>query len=184
MRITDLLSDIRYIFMMHEDIWKLFSSTIEYFKRRGVLFICANDKGDQTQLYLAPRGRMLWELLGINTILLDLYREDLWLDEDVYDLTGTLRLSVDERLVEEMNLIQSYASEEIKILGNLKTKQAKMMYRNCFGSDTIAKHLFGGVRNSIMKVYQDRRPEVIATKLTETFGLVERAKKELERVHD
>lgn len=136
----------------HDDeIVKSVDRVIEYFIKHNVL---RRSIENDEYLLLSPRGVELWEMLQSDSVLLEMYREDHFLDTKL-DIDWTSSYEFME--CNSQNLIFLQLLIYLKVLLN-KEKELKKaaikndkleFYYSCFGRRQITKHLLEGVLKSI-----------------------------------
>ena len=143
--------------------WKdKLNEAISFLFQKGILFRSLYDieieNPDQIQrayhdtfkLYLAPRGSKLYSLLENNSVLLEIYRDDIEVDLPKND-TITSYLSTFEKfnyIIQLLDVLFTIEKQNIaQSLWNLET------YLEDIGNEFITQHLLSGVVNNIQAYY-------------------------------
>ena len=104
------------------------------------------------KLYISPRGKFLYNLFSQNALLLELYRDSIYVDLDEND-----RLTVDMRTFEVMRYLISYISKlfeyEKRNLGDAFFNLRK--YQEYFGCELLISPLLEGVIKNIKSYYKN-----------------------------
>lgn len=114
----------------------------------------APDSIGQKEIYLAPKGVEIWNMLASDSVLLEMYKEDHFLDASD---TSILWVSSYDCMKTNQSLIFTQAVIYIGILLQKERQYREMSiqcgtldyYYNCFGRKTISKHLLDGLMKSI-----------------------------------
>lgn len=108
-----------------------------------------------SKIYLSPRGFAIWKMFSSDSVLLEMYREDMNIDDSYADEKGrnfSFLASCEQAQVqtfeELLKLIKYYCIEEWKF--RKKYREGKTAeYDRLFSSDPVVKMIFQGVNNSI-----------------------------------
>jgi len=157
--ITELYTKLPKIFTFKENIIKdIFFKSIKYLISRKVLFISINDSGENTKLFLSPRGKILWELFASNNVLVELYHDDMWIESSDFDVSPSQKINIDNRFIEGIKIANLVGSNEMEIVNNLMSHESRKLYLECFGKESIVEHIARGISLSIIKYY-DKKPD-------------------------
>ena len=163
----DLLNDIGHIFDENSKEYKYFITCIEYLYRIKVLRKSINEadkiealqKGniqyrgnklkENSMLYLSTRGRELWKMLADSSVLLEMYREDVYRDygEKGYYNEDPGWLLIDENkkytdvIFDLMKYIEYIYSEEMKLYQITIKNDTNSDFFSAFYSDNIDEFL-------------------------------------------
>lgn len=176
-----IITDFGHIF--GKDIEKHVIEVINYFCKRGVLFHGINHGGNNA-LYLSSKGQEIWDMFSTDSVLMELYREDLprefkensnysWLSS--YDLTknyNQVGIFIDLYIILEELLI-----EEKKMFRVATTNHATQKYFSMFGNTSLIDYLKSGIQKSIEYSGNSGVPclikanELLNTHINELFGV-------------
>ena len=106
-------------------------------------------------LYLSSRGLRLWQFLAESSLLLELYRDDLYIRT-----SHANKLTVDlgplhNRLLDIYEMLGDWLREERKII----ISSDAIEYKEYFGNSLIVRHLLEGVLKTIKTFYQEKDDE-------------------------
>lgn len=106
-------------------------------------------------LYLTSRGEEIWHLFKSDSVLLEMYREDYFFDEedDACDFTSSFQLMNTvgqyEIFIQLFLYIDLLIEKEKELHRKVKSNGTLGEYYSCFGSKIQAKRLLEGVLKSI-----------------------------------
>lgn len=112
--------------------------------------------GSENLLYITSRGTQLWDMLRSDSVLLELYREDMYMDESLL-VEGNEKSSYD-LMIEGMqgrlfsfllDIIENVFKSELKFYSTACVKGKSAEYREAFGKQPISLVLLEGVTKSI-----------------------------------
>lgn len=118
--------------------------------------------GPDCSLYLQPRGRLLWQLLGENSILLQCYRDSCFLDEDFvwdgqrapYNDVATLRLPLEIVPEQLLWMIRQFWKGEESEMNIISGKSYYSEFKEIFGSQLITERLLASLESSVSRFYK------------------------------
>ena len=133
--------------------------------------------GSENQLYITSRGTQLWDMLRSDSVLLELCREDMYMNES--SLTDGNERSSYDLMIEGMqgklfsfllDIIMDIFNMELKYYSTACTKGKRDEYREAFGKQPISLVLLEGVTKSIQysgwNAILKRRNDMEATMLS------------------
>lgn len=140
---------------------------IEYLTIQEILLVSSVDDGSGNYIYLSPKGEILWKLIGDNTILLELFRDDMWLNSDKHTKKSIRKATLDTKFYEVINLARGMISEEKSIIDDLVEAGSISVYQDLFGDVLASSHIANGVLESLSRFYNSNdnnhvKPESIA----------------------
>lgn len=120
-------------------------------KQSLIEFLPTTDKEiSKKQFALLPRFKTLWRLLESNSLLLDVWREDIWLPiEHGFIFKPTDKMTMLELFKDKLNYIRLILSQEQKLILSCNRRQLIDLYINCFGYELISHVLLTSVKKSI-----------------------------------
>lgn len=173
----ELLSDIKQIFGENGEKYKNFIICIDYLYKIKVLrkSIVEADKVEDLQdgsiqkgdklktssmLYLSPRGRELWKMLSDSSVLLEMYREDVYRDyrENYNEDPGWLLIDKNKKysdvIFDLMKYIEYIYSQEMALYhATLSQRTENKFFTDFYFDDTndflMAQHLINGLVSSV-----------------------------------
>jgi hypothetical protein len=163
--ISDIERDICNLLSFIPNIKKSVEMSIRYLFDKEVLRKSIDDEDkeqtvenpgvitSESKLYLSLKGIELWDMLGSDSVLLEMYREDIYretessITDSSYDLMSVGRQR--DIFKDLLYLIEEIFEKEEHILVECKDKKLYGTYENMFGSDLVSKHLWLGVKKSM-----------------------------------
>lgn len=108
------------------------------------------------KLYVSPRGLVLYELFSQNALLLELYRDSIYVD-----LHNNDRLTNDMRTYETMHYLIEYTAKlfeyEKRNIGEALANLRK--YQEYFGDELLVSPLLEGITKNINSYFRENRDE-------------------------
>lgn len=160
---------------------KLFKSDKEHLynafnfllKQRVILrsaHCCQEDSADEPNIdgnssewkyvYLAKQARILWNLLEQNSVLFELFVDDVKLETCIQSRDDLERRHYWQFNVlafkECINFLLHLVDVEEKMFKDLKSKSYHKDYKKNFGHEAICCHLYKGLKNSFDKYYKNK----------------------------
>jgi hypothetical protein len=134
-----------------------------------------NHPSGAKELYLSPRGVTLYKLLNEFSILLEIYRDDIWMDKNFFYSVETNKLSQREKFRECIRIIDILFQEESSIVYRIHNSETSKLkeYIDYFGEDMQTLRLVRGLSKSFSKVLDRNEYKDIADDLTKLQGKVE-----------
>ena len=133
--------------------------SMKYLLEQKILILSSCDDGSKNYIYLSPKGEILWKLMGKNTILLELFRDDMWLKREEH-LESTIRLkTLDDKFYEVIQLSRKLLSEEKENINDLIEADSLGVYHELFGETLVSNHISKGVIESLNRFYNSTKNE-------------------------
>ena len=110
---------------------------------------------DKSKLYISPRGNEMYEMLGRDSVLLEMLRENAWRDyenRDYSDLSSNELMKENKQNVIFLDLLDyvDYLCEnEDDILSAVKIFGSREAYKKAFGNTPVTYLLIEGIRRSL-----------------------------------
>lgn len=118
------------------------------------------------KVYVSAAAVDLWEYLGKNSVLFEMYVDDIWMDNSSRDKKKKKFRGFD---VENFNVCIIYLEKLIDIENKIRSKAFNHIgldkYVEYFGQDKISSHLLCGLKNSIGAFYRNDYQENYFTAL-------------------
>jgi hypothetical protein len=153
--IAQLLDKVEIIFEA-EQIKKKFEATIEYMFSRHLLFNPVDFNADL--VIITPKAIQLWNLLGMTSLLLDCYREDVYREfiDNRPNITNlTWRLSNDQIFLDSFNFAEEIIIIEKNYLNFALLNSNIPLMKELFGGELLSRKIFLGISNSCITFYRD-----------------------------
>lgn len=109
-----------------------------------------------TKVYISNASVDIWDFLGKNSVIFEMYMDDIWLDNTMrsknkrkfrgFDIDNfTLAIGYLEKLIEKETIIRNHARN----LGKFRE------YLDLFGDNSVCEHLLVGLTKSLNAFYKD-----------------------------
>lgn len=136
---------------------KSLTRVIKHFLSTEILEKQISDSEDQQEklISLTPRGRELWDMLTSDSVLLEQYREDHFIDEKIPDINFTSSYDFMSSIGQYAIFIQLFIYIDILLKSEKKIRKVAFSngkmddYYNCFGAKLQTKRLLDGVLKSV-----------------------------------
>lgn len=173
--ISNLYSTVKEIFPLHHELPDLIQRAITHFENQGILDKVRDPANTDTYLHvLMPRGIELWEELGFHSMLLQIYLDDLWLDEKEFapPHLNSLDMPMHFQLEQHIKLCQHIAVIERTLIGKIYPHTVLQRYELNFGTETIAHHIANGILTSLRQLYKEDRPVGLDEKYKNLYSYI------------
>ena len=163
-KIQDSIIDVLHLEerRMIEKKKKDIQETIEYFLDKELVFekVCSDWKSDGfiSKFYLSPRGENILEHFLRNTILLEIYRDDLYLDSETHDTRCSDKLNRVELFRDIIKIIDKIGREENEFIGTIRTRNTWDEFYSVWEKEYITLKLAGALRGTFAIYYKDEIP--------------------------
>lgn len=108
------------------------------------------------KVYISNAAVDLWELLGKNSVLFEMYTDDLWLDNSNRTMNKKIYRGFDEENFEiAVNYTYKLFDIESKFRNHAYNINKMTEYYETFGKDFICSHLLNGLSNSLYAFYKE-----------------------------
>lgn len=131
-------SYMKYDSNIKQKMMSQIKDTVQYFVEREVLFEDVTIVGEseiESKYFISPKGKTIIAAFFENTILLEIFRDDIYLDNAVCSTKCSNKLSREEVFLDILNLINLIGNEEINILKSVKDKKTLDVFYSLFKSD-------------------------------------------------
>ncbi|MDE5803320.1 MAG: hypothetical protein K2I22_10430 [Lachnospiraceae bacterium] len=155
-KLRDMQRDFRDIFGdtfgERDDIYKLLNDAVHHLVACGVLEM--KDNGESIKF--ASKGVELWKLMARDSVVLEMYREDMYMvfdkgNPDAFKSSYELMRENKQALIFEylINILRDLFKREEKIINRAKSAWAFDNYESLFGKVSMTGHLLEGVGASM-----------------------------------
>ena len=110
------------------------------------------------EFFLMPRAHETWTLLIKNSILLELYREDIWRETDRgYDFRPSEELKDDKSVLfsDIIKYVEEVFEFERTIIESCIRRNYARYYSDFFGQKLLAEYLLEAIEKSIEKIFEN-----------------------------
>lgn len=122
-------------------------------------FAVANEVGDGRMigkyLYISPKGKELWRLFTDTSILFELFREDIFMDDRSFKFVKSDDLSKKDLFEENMSYYKYLFDVERNLIAICNGGENVAFYFTLFGDDLISEYLVRSLKKSI-DIYYER----------------------------
>lgn len=134
---------------------KHIEETIDWFRQRALICESPWSTDEDTIIGLTPRTMAIIDLLKANSIALEAFREDLWLNHPAQCLKPTWELSDDQRWRSLIETVMHYQRTENTLLESVINAGATRLYVSLFGNNSMSAILYSGVEHSFYAHFAD-----------------------------
>lgn len=135
---------------------------IEYFLDKELVFekISADWHSDGfiSKYYLSPRGENLLEHFMRNTILIEIYRDDLYLDSSVHDIRCSDKLSSIELFRDIIKIIDEFGEDEKGFIGSVRINDTWDEFYSVWKKESITLKLIEALKFTFSIYYKNETP--------------------------
>lgn len=123
-----------------------------------------------SKVYISNAAVDIWELLNKNSVLFEMYMDDIWLDNSNRSANKKNFRGFDlDNFSMALFYLNILVNKEIQIRNHAKNLGTFEKYTELFGKDSICEHLLVGLTNSLNAFYKKDAPEESLTNQIETL---------------
>lgn len=111
-----------------------------------------------TKYYLAPKGQVLLKVFFENTILLELYRDDIYLDDKRHIIKSSTMISREEVFSDIIKIIEEFRDEELKFREQSFAYETQDLYCKLWGRERMYIKLVLAFKISLQNYYKEDIP--------------------------
>ncbi|MFL5328659.1 MAG: hypothetical protein ACJ8C4_07065 [Gemmataceae bacterium] len=127
-------------------------------------FLMPSKVGELCTLNVTPRGLLLWRHLGQNSVLLECYRDEVELCDELkfkgrspsWKDIATLESNWEDRLIEIGWMVTQMWLGERKETDNIVSRGSFSAFKSVFGPTLMSRHVKNGVDSSRRRFYSDK----------------------------
>lgn len=175
-RKKDLMEELKNIFSPEDA--KIFEECFYYLFERRILRKSIQDKDDYKTLdtreslkddsliYLSTKGEEMWRMFSQDSVLLELFREEVYRDFDKFDFNEKSSFELMELgkqkdiFLDLLKYIECISYDEEDLRDRVADKIKKKKYKEIFGSEMISSYLLEGVNCSLRYSGQSEEREI------------------------
>lgn len=172
----ELMEELEYIFT--PDKVKIFEECFYYLFEKGILrkSICDKDDyktldkkeslKDDSLIYLSSKGEEMWKMFSQDSVLLELYREEVYRDYSKYDFNDQSSFELMEAgrqkdiFIDLLKYIAFLSYKEDDIRNSVTEKNKLKRYQEIFGSQMVTSYLLEGVNCSLRYSGKNEDPDI------------------------
>lgn len=160
-KMGDFFEDLKSIF--NSDVVEDFKKCIYYLFQRRILRKSILDKDDHktldqnesiksdSYLYLSSKGEEMWRMLSQDSVLLELFREEIYRNYSTHSFNDkpSYELSQEEIFLDLLKQIEYLGDMEDDLHTKISDSEKGRKFNDLFGTSTIFEHLLFGVECSL-----------------------------------
>lgn len=143
---------------------------VQYYAERDMLFekiIVIGEKEADCRYYISPKGKVVLKNFFNSTILLEIYRDDIFLKDDVHNVNCSFYLSREDLFTDVIKIIEEIGCEEIGILKTSENQKTLEEYYRLWGNERITLKLIEALKKSLYKYYKQDIPTTLLNRKQE-----------------
>lgn len=153
---------IEVMCLKNEDAEKMkirINEIVEYYLEKELIFqkIAKTQTGNVIKYYLSPKGQVLIHQFFENTILLEMYRDDLYLDDAKHMIKGSTTISREELFYDITLIIKEFEEDEARYWESSVANHTEDIYYKLWGKERIFFKLIAALKNSLLNYYKYKR---------------------------
>lgn len=172
----EFMEELKNIFSL--EVVKKFEECILYLFWKKILRKSIRDKDDyevldrkeslkdDSLIYLSSKGEEMWKMFAQDSVLLELFREEVYRDcnkvgfnmQCSFDLIETGRQK--DIFLDLLKYIEYLGDKEDDLRNNITDEVRKKKYKEIFGDDMVVLHLLEGVENSLRYSGKGEEPDI------------------------
>lgn len=119
-----------------------------------------NNVHEITKVYISNAAVDIWDLLNKNSVLFEMYMDDIWIDNSNRSTNKKKFRGFDsDNFAIALNYLDFLINKEIKIRNHAKNLGTFSQYVDLFGQESICVHLLNGLTNSLNAFYRNDAAE-------------------------
>lgn len=141
---------------------------VQYFTDREVFFeknIILSETEVESKYYISPKGKTLLRNFFDNSIFLEIYRDDIFLDDSNHNLICSNSLTREELFMEVIKIIDEIGKEELEYLKTFEIMGTLKIYNRLWKNTRICVKLIEAQRKSLYKYYKQSVPVKLVEEL-------------------
>ena len=141
-----------------------------YFLEKEVLFektIVIREEGSECKYYISPKGKVIIRNFFDNTILLEIYRDDIFLNDKVHNISCSSNLSREDLFFDVIKIIDEIGREEVGIWRTAEHNKTINEHYRLWKNERISIRLIEALKKSLYKYYKHDIPIGLANETKE-----------------
>lgn len=146
---------------------------VQYFTEREIFFekiIVISETEVDCKYYISPKGKTILRNFFDNTIFLEIYRDDIFLDNSVYNISCSSNLTREDLFMEVIKIIDEIGKEEMEYMRTFENMGTLKTYYRLWRNERISIRLIEAQKKSLYKYYKQRVP----SRLIESLDNIEK----------
>lgn len=136
---------------------------LEYFMDKEMVFekICADQYSDgfTRKFYLSPKGKNILEHFLRDTILLEIFRDDIYLDPEFNEIKCSDKLNSIELFKDIIKIIDKIGCDEREFIGTIRIHNTWDEFYSFWDKEFITLKLIGALRVTFAIYYKEEIPD-------------------------
>lgn len=142
--------DLALFFPANNKIKNEISIILDNGFKKGIFLQSLNDND---KYGISPRGRLIWEMFNSNTCLLEIFRDDLWLDVNIFkNFEPSLKLNNDIKISESIKIVKHICSLEREFVKNILTQEQIFIFQQKFKALLVSRFMFDGINKTMRRI--------------------------------
>lgn len=143
---------------------------VQYFTEREIFFekiIVLSEIDSDCKYYISPKGKAILRNFFNNTIFLEIYRDDIFLDGNEHSVNSSNSLTREELFMEVIKIIDEIGKEEIEYMRTFENMKTLDIYYNLWRNERISIRLIEAQKKSLYKYYRQDVPDRLLNSLND-----------------
>lgn len=143
---------------------------IQYYVERDLLFekiVFVGEVESDCKYYISPKGKAILRNFFDSTILLEIFRDDIFLEDTKHNVKCSYYLSREELFIDIIKIIVEIGDEEIEIWNTAEYLDTLKEYYSLWKNEKISLKLIEALKKSLYKYYKNEIPITLSNKVKE-----------------
>ena len=143
---------------------------VKYFTEREIFFekiIIISETEVDCKYYISPKGKTILKNFFDNTIFLEIYRDDIFLDGIKHNISYSTNLAREELFMETIKIIDEIGKEEIEYMRTFENMGTLETYYRLWRNERISIRLIEAQKKSLEKYYKQNVPDKLIRSLND-----------------
>lgn len=141
---------------------------VQYFSEREIFFekiIVMTETEVDCKYYISPKGKAILKNFFDNTIFLEIYRDDIFLDDNEHDVSCSTNLTREDLFMEVIKIIDEIGKEEMEYMKTFENMGTLKTYYRLWRNERISIRLIEAQKKSLDKYYKQNVPDRLSKSL-------------------
>lgn len=141
---------------------------VHYFTEREIFFekiIVLSEMEVDCKYYISPKGKAILRNFFDNTIFLEIYRDDIFLDDNKHNLDCSSSLTREDLFMEVIKIIDEIGKEEAEYMETFVNRGTLTIYYRLWRNERISIKLIEAQKKSLYKYYKQSVPDKLMRSL-------------------
>lgn len=135
---------------------------VQYFSEREIFFekiIVISETEVDCKYYISPKGKTILRNFFDNTIFLEIYRDDIFLDDSEHNISCSTNLTREDLFMEVIKIIDEIGKEEMEYMRTFENMGTLKTYYRLWRNERISIRLIEAQKKSLYKYYKQSVPD-------------------------